>query len=136
MISWQAVNAFYNHHCCNLHLINLASIILIPKKDGAETVGDFKPISLIHSFIKIITKTLALWLALRMNEIMLLLQSTFIKSWSIHENFLAMRSTIRRFQRNNSPTLFLKMDIAKAFDSAMGLLDILTRQLRLSCEVD
>jgi hypothetical protein len=64
-----AVNAFYNLRCCNLHLINSASIILIPKKDGAETVVDFRPISLIHSFIKIITKTLALQLALRMNEI-------------------------------------------------------------------
>jgi hypothetical protein len=112
-----AVNAFYNLRCCNLHLINSASIILIPKKDGAETVGDFRPISLIHSFIKIITKTLALRLAPRMNEIISPFQSAFIKSRSIHENFLAVRSTIRRFQRNNSPTLFIKLDIAKAFDS-------------------
>jgi hypothetical protein len=112
-----AVNAFYNLRCCNLHLINSASIILIPKKDGAETVGDFRPIRLIHSFIKIITKTLALRLAPRMNEIISPFQSAFIKSRSIHENFLAVRSTIRRFQRNNSPTLFIKLDIAKAFDS-------------------
>jgi hypothetical protein len=112
-----AVNAFYNLCCCNLHLINSASIILIPKKDRAKTVGDFRPISLIHSFIKIITKTLALRLAPRMNEIISPFRSAFIKSRSIHENFLAVRSTIRCFQRNNSPTLFIKLDIAKAFDS-------------------
>jgi hypothetical protein len=112
-----AMNAFYNLHCCNLHLIISANIILIPKKDGAETVGDFRPISLIHSFIQIITKTLALRLAPRMNEIISPFQSAFIKSWSIHENFLAVRSTIRRFQCNNSPTLFLKLDISKAFNS-------------------
>jgi hypothetical protein len=98
-----AVNAFYNLRCCNLHLINSASIILIPKKDGAETVGDFRPISLIHSFIKIITKTLALRLAPRMNEIISPFQSAFIKSRSIHENFLAVRSRAGQKTRNPKP---------------------------------
>lgn len=112
-----AVNAFYNNRCLNLQLINSANIILIPKKEGAEAAGDFRPISLIHSFIKIITKTLALRLALKMNELVSPCQSAFIQKRSIHENFLAVRSTVRCFQRINSPTLFLKLDIEKAFDS-------------------
>jgi hypothetical protein len=58
-----AVNDFFNLRCLNLQLINYGNIILIAKKDGVEIVGDFRPISLIHSFIKIITKTLALRLA-------------------------------------------------------------------------
>jgi len=33
------------------------------KKDGAAAITDFRPISLIHSFVKIITKALALRLA-------------------------------------------------------------------------
>ena len=34
-----AVNAFYNLRCCNLHLINSASIILIPKKMEQKQSG-------------------------------------------------------------------------------------------------
>ncbi|WVZ91916.1 hypothetical protein U9M48_038027 [Paspalum notatum var. saurae] len=107
----------YNLRIQNLQLINSANIILIPKKVGADTVGDFRPISLIHSFIKIITKILALWLAPRMNEIVSVYQSAFIKRRSIHDNFMAVRGVIRRYHRNKTPALFLKLDIAKAFGS-------------------
>ena len=55
-----AANAFHSLRTSNLQLINSASIILIPKKDGADAVGDFRPISLIHSFAKVITKALVL----------------------------------------------------------------------------
>ena len=48
----EAANAFHCLRTSSLQLINSANIILIPKKDGADTVGDFRPISLIHSFVK------------------------------------------------------------------------------------
>ena len=56
----EAANTFHCLRTSNLLLINSANIILIPKKDGANTVGDLWPISLIHSFVKVITKALAL----------------------------------------------------------------------------
>ncbi|WVZ88362.1 hypothetical protein U9M48_034892 [Paspalum notatum var. saurae] len=112
-----AASAMYDLRTRNLQLINSANIVLIPKKDGTDTIGDFRPISLIHSFIKIITKTLALRLATRMNEIVSAYQSAFIKRRSIHDNFMAVRSAIRRYHRNKTPALFLKLDIVKAFDS-------------------
>ncbi|WVZ76863.1 hypothetical protein U9M48_024789 [Paspalum notatum var. saurae] len=52
-----------------------------------------------------------------MNTIVSTCQSTFIKHRSIHDNFMEVRGTIRRFHRNKIPALFLKLDIAKAFDS-------------------
>ena len=39
--------------------LNKAHIVLIPKKADAKTVGDFRPISLPHSFSKLFTKVLA-----------------------------------------------------------------------------
>lgn len=52
-----AANAFHDMRCIDLQLINSANIVLVPKK-GAETAGDdFRPTSLIHSLIEIITKT-------------------------------------------------------------------------------
>lgn len=55
-----AVNAFYNTRCKDLNLVNSANIALIPKKEGAESIKDFSPISLIHAIAKIISKILAI----------------------------------------------------------------------------
>jgi hypothetical protein len=55
-----AVNSLYNLCCNDLNLLNKASIILLPKREGVENIGDFRPICLIHAVAKIITKILAL----------------------------------------------------------------------------
>ena len=80
-----AANNFHALRCSGLQMINSANIILLPKKDGAEEITDFRPISLIHSFIKIIAKALALRLAPHMNAIVSTNQSAFIKTRSIHD---------------------------------------------------
>lgn len=43
----------------NLERLNYAILSLIPKKDAAKAPSDFRPISLIHSCMKIFTKVLA-----------------------------------------------------------------------------
>ena len=99
-------------------LLNSANIVLIPMKDCVDYVTDYRrPISLIHSFAKIIAKALALRLAPYMKTIVPPTQSAFIKKRSIHDNFMAVRNTARSFHRNNIPALFIKLDITKAFDS-------------------
>jgi hypothetical protein len=100
-----------------LNLHNKANIILIPKKDGAEDIRDFRPISLIHSVAKLITKILALRLAPLMDKLISPCQSAFIKRRSLHDNFFYMRNLTRRFHRTKTLTLLLKLDISKAFDS-------------------
>jgi hypothetical protein len=112
-----AIHSLYNSRSNDLNLLNKANIILIPKKDGAESIGDFRPISLIHGVAKIITKVLALRLAPLINELISPCQSAFIKRRSIHDNFLYVRNLTRRFHRTKSPAIVLKLDISKAFDS-------------------
>jgi hypothetical protein len=51
----QAVNSFYDLRCQHLNLLNKANIILLPKKEGVESISNFRPISLIHTIAKIIT---------------------------------------------------------------------------------
>lgn len=41
-------HSFHGLRMSNLHLINSASIILVPKKEGAARMQDYIPISLIH----------------------------------------------------------------------------------------
>ena len=112
-----AINYFHMGRWANLSLLNKANIVLIPKKDGADLVTDYRPISLIHSFAKIISKILALRLAPKMHELISPCQSAFIKGRSIHDNFLYVRNIARRFHRNGTPSLLVKLDISKAFDS-------------------
>ena len=110
-------NAFYSLRIGNLDILNNANVVLISKKEGAESITDFRPISLIHSFTKIIAKLLALRLAPRMSSIISTAQSAFIKKRSIHDNFMSVRNAARRYHNSKLPTLFLKLDITKAFDS-------------------
>jgi hypothetical protein len=44
------------------------NIALFPKKEGAEAISDYRPISLIHAITKIIAKMLALRLGPFMND--------------------------------------------------------------------
>jgi hypothetical protein len=40
--------------------LNDAYITLLPKKEGAISVGDFRPVSLIHNIAKIVSKAMAM----------------------------------------------------------------------------
>jgi hypothetical protein len=61
-----------------LELLNSAYLTLIPKKEEALPPADFCPISLVHSFTKLITKVLANRLAKKLNTMILTNQSAFI----------------------------------------------------------
>jgi hypothetical protein len=50
---------FYNQTAGPLPKLNSALLTLIPKSKVAELPGDFRPISLIHSFAKLLSKVLA-----------------------------------------------------------------------------
>jgi hypothetical protein len=112
-----AINSFFNNSCRDLNLLSKANIVLLPKKDGADDISEIRPLSLIHLFAKIITKLLALRLAPFMDALISPCQSAFIQKRSIHDNFLYVRNLTRRFHRTKTPTLLLKHDISKAFDS-------------------
>jgi len=92
-------------------------MILLHKKIDAATIGDYRPISLIHSFAKLFTKVLARRLAPHMNGLVMHNQSAFIQSRIIHENFKAVQLTAKLLNHSKVPCSLLKIDIAKAFDT-------------------
>lgn len=98
-------------------LLNSANIVSLPKKADATTVGDFRPISLVHSVSKILSKMMATRMAPLLPDLVSASQSAFIKKRCIHDNFLHVQSTLRELHRDRKPGFFIKLDISKAFDS-------------------
>lgn len=54
-----AFNAFWALDGRSFHLLNDALLILLKKKAAPEMIKDFRPINLMHSFGKLVTKCLA-----------------------------------------------------------------------------
>lgn len=113
----EALMGFYNHKTSKMHLFNEAHIVLLPQKQDPTRITDYRPISLINSLSKIITKILASRLAPRMNELVSQAQNAFIKKRCIHDNFLYVQRVIQFLHKKKRPALFIKLDISKAFDS-------------------
>ena len=112
-----AFHAFYIHHNGALEHLNRAQVVLIPKKEIATEPKDFRPISLIHSFAKLLTKVMANRLAMYIDKLTSASQSAFIKRRCIQENFLYVRGLARHYHRTRTPACLIKLDITKAFDS-------------------
>lgn len=100
-----------------LHQLNSAFLVLIPKKEDAMIVGDYRPISLIHSFAKLVTKILANRLAPRLQNMVASNQSAFIKGASIHDNFILVQHMAKHLHTRKEPCVLLKLDITKTFDT-------------------
>ncbi|WVZ92280.1 hypothetical protein U9M48_038358 [Paspalum notatum var. saurae] len=99
------------------NLLNSANISLIPKHDEPQQPQDYRPISLTHSVAKLLSKVLANRLAPHLDTLISKSQSAFIKGRNIHDNFQYVRGAIKHFHSSKTPMLFIKLDIAKAFDS-------------------
>ncbi|KAK1607280.1 hypothetical protein QYE76_030953 [Lolium multiflorum] len=120
------IQLFGSLHSENFHWLNSANIALLPKKDGAEAISDYRPISLIHA----IAKMLALRLVPLMNDLVSSAQSAFIKRRSIHDNFLYVKNLATRLHKNKTVALLFKLYIRNAFDSIRWdhIIDLLQRR--------
>ena len=65
----RVINLFDSLHTSTLQWLNSANVVLLPKKEGAEGIADYRPISLIHAIAKIIAKVLSLRLAPHMTKL-------------------------------------------------------------------
>ena len=92
--------------------------------------SNYRVRSLIHAIAKIIAKVLSMRLGPHMKNLVSNAQSAFIKTRSIHDNFLYVRNLARRLHKRKTPSLLFKLDIRKAFDSVKWeyLLDLLQRR--------
>uniref|UniRef100_A0A8C5M4V5 Reverse transcriptase domain-containing protein n=1 Tax=Leptobrachium leishanense TaxID=445787 RepID=A0A8C5M4V5_9ANUR len=97
----------------------LASIALIPKpgKDK-HMVGNYRPISLINTDLKLFTKILSKRLDLIMGTLIHPDQVGFIPGRQAYENTRRSADLLWLASSGNTPSLFLSLDAEKAFDRA------------------
>jgi hypothetical protein len=65
----RALHAIWLGRDQGLQCLNDVLITLLPKKVGAVDLSYYRPISLVHSFARLLTKIMACRLAPRMNEL-------------------------------------------------------------------
>jgi hypothetical protein len=71
-----------------MRLLNSAFITLLPKVKAPQGAKDYRPISLVHSFTKLVTKILANRLVGCLPQMVSPNQSAFIKKHFIQDNFM------------------------------------------------
>lgn len=97
--------------------MNFSFITLIPKVPSPSLVKDFRPISLINCFLKILSKVLTNRLSNVMGKLISPNQTGFMKGRQISEDILITNEIIHSIKNKQSEGIILKLDFEKAFDS-------------------
>ncbi|GJZ29353.1 RNA-directed DNA polymerase, eukaryota [Tanacetum coccineum] len=112
----KAVDWFFHHHSfakgCNSSFVTL-----IPKSNDPKFVSDYRPISLIGSIYKVVTKVLANRLSMVMSDLISDVQSAFLPSRQILDGPFIINELLSWCKHKKQQAMLFKVDFAKAYDS-------------------
>lgn len=100
-----------------LERINRSYMVMIRKKPEAVAVDAFHPICLQNCSIKILGKILTRRLQKEIGKMIDLHQTGFLQGRSISESFVFAAEVIQVCHKRKLPSIALKLDFAKAFDT-------------------
>ncbi|GLU08685.1 hypothetical protein SLE2022_255820 [Rubroshorea leprosula] len=96
--------------------LNATFIVLIPKIENPIDLKDFKPISLISSLYKILTKVLANRLQTVMADLINENQSAFVGGRQIFDGILVLNEVVDAVRKSKQESFILKVDFKEAYD--------------------
>ncbi|KAJ1703910.1 hypothetical protein LUZ63_003689 [Rhynchospora breviuscula] len=101
----------------SLSPLNSSYIALVPKVEAPTETTDFRPVSIIHSMQRILSKILASRFTPHIDQLITLSQSGFIPGRNIIENFLYAQQVIQFANKEKIQIGVFKADLHKAFDT-------------------
>jgi hypothetical protein len=118
-VSLYLVHLFDGFHAGEVELdcMNRAHVALLPKTEGIPRPGSFRSVSLQNCSMKMICKALTTRLQSQIPLLVDVDQSGFVAGRSISENFVLATEIVQCCHARKAPTIVLKLDFAKAFDS-------------------
>ena len=99
-----------------LHSLNFGVITLLPKKEDATKVQQYRPICLLNVSFKIFTKVLTNRLSVVAQKIIRPSQTAFIPGRHILEGVVILHETIHEMHKKKKNGVILKLDFEKAYD--------------------
>ncbi|XP_071727953.1 uncharacterized protein [Rutidosis leptorrhynchoides] len=94
---------------------------LLPKVNNPTLVKDYRPISLIGVYYKIIAKILVSRLATVIDKVISIEQFAFIANRQILDGPLILSEVINWYKENSMKLMILKVDFEKAYDTGLHL---------------
>ena len=98
--------------------LNRTHITLIPKVQGPEALGNYRPISLCNSVYKIVTKIINARLRPFLDKLISPLQSAFVLGRKSVDNAIMVQEIIHSLSKKRGKVgyMALKIDLEKAYD--------------------
>ena len=96
--------------------LNFGTIILLPKKENATQIQQYRPICLLNVSFKIFTKVGTNQISEVAQTIIRPTQTTFMPGRHILEGVVILHETIHELHRKKLDGVLLKIDFEKAYD--------------------
>ncbi|GAU40168.1 hypothetical protein TSUD_292720 [Trifolium subterraneum] len=104
-------------------------LTLVPKIKSPQSLGDFRPISLLGCLYKLLAKVLAARLARAIGPLIPNTQTAFLKGRQLVEGVVVVNEVIDYAKKTGKECLILKVDFEKAYDSVdWGFLDYMLQR--------